>query len=87
MIVEVGKNYYVFSHAYHHFLVKVVTIHGPERIEVTHVRRIQSSQLNWTDFFKRGATRENTVMTDFPDGMLSGWFGIFAYPHKIPGAT
>ena len=77
-----GNRYYVMTHAYHHFLVEIVEMLGPQRARCRTVRRIQSDQRNWTDFFKEGMNKTLTVFTVFPDGELS-WFCCFEWPHEI----
>lgn len=77
-----GKKLYILVHAYHHFIVEVVEMLGPQRARVKNVRRIQSDSRNWTRFFAEGMEKSATVFTVFPDGELS-WFACFDWPHKI----
>lgn len=79
-----GKAFYVFSHAYHHFLVEIVEMLGPQRARCRNIRRIQSCQRGWTDFFRDGC-ESDTTYTIFPDGELT-WFNSFEWNHPIPGA-
>lgn len=84
--VEAGNCYYVISHAYHHFLVEIVEMLGSKRARCRRIRKVHASQLNWTQFFADGCTRENTTLFDFPDGEVS-WEAtgcIFEWRHSIP---
>lgn len=82
MVYE-GKNFYAITHAYYHLLFTVQAMTGPQRAQVTNVRFIYSSTMNWTDFFKKGCTRKDTVIHDWPDGEVS-WIDIFKWEHPIP---
>ena len=81
--MEVGKAYYFMSHAYHHFIGVVVEIGGPSRARITNVIRVQSCRRGWTEFFAEGL-KDDTIYTHFPDGWVTGAFGIFEWNHDIP---
>ncbi len=81
--MQAGKVYYFMTHAYHHFIARLVEITGKREGRVDQVRRVQSSQNQpWTDFFKNGPT-ESTVLEHFPDGEIT-WFAAFEWKHPIP---
>lgn len=84
MSVEVGKKFYFFSHAYHHFIAEVVEITGKREAKVKNVIRIQSCQRGWTEFFRDGL-RSDTTYTHFPNGTIT-WFSVFEWNHSIPEA-
>lgn len=79
---ENPKRLYVLSHAYHHFVIEVVEMLGPQRARARSVRRIQSDPRGWTRFFAEGMDKDQTVFTVFPDGELT-WFAAFDWPHEI----
>jgi hypothetical protein len=85
--IKEGQTYYFLLHAYHHFIGTVVEITGKKECVIKNVRRVQSSQRGWTDFFAQGAGSGNeTVTTTWPDGMeISGWFAAVPWNHPIPG--
>jgi hypothetical protein len=85
MTVEPGKCYYVIVHAYHHFIGEVIEVTGRKSATFTKLRWVYSSTLNWTEFFKKGCTRKNSTIHDWPDGEI-GWEngGIFNWKHPIP---
>ena len=82
-LVEAGKRYYAMVHAYHHFVFEVVHVLGQKHVEATKIVRVQSSQRDWTTFFKDGFG-EGDAFKFFPDGEVSGWFAIFEWHHDIP---
>lgn len=83
--MEVGKKYYFMVHAYHHFIGEVVEVHGPNRCIINNVIRVQSSNKDWTRFFKEGIKGKDTNYTIWPDGTrISGDFVCVPWNHPIP---
>lgn len=83
-MIEVGKCYYFFTHAYHHFIGEVAIIEGKQQCTVNRVHRIQGCSRNWTLFFRDGA-KDDTDFTIFPDGTeLTGWFVAAPWNHPMP---
>jgi len=80
--VEAGKKFYAITHAYYHLIFEVVEMLGPQRARVKDVRFVYSSQLDWTQFFKKGYTKTNSVIHTWPDGEVS-WIDIFDWEHEI----
>ncbi len=74
---------YVMCHAYHHFIVEVVEMLGPQRAKCRTVRRIQSDPRGWTRFFAEGMDKTQTTFTVFPDAPSLEWFAAFEWPHEI----
>ncbi len=82
MSVQVGKTYYVMTHAYHHFIGVLQEITGKREGWFTDVVKVHGSNRGWTQFFEKGPTNEDNIMR-FPDGSLS-WFAIFEWNHPTP---
>ncbi len=80
--VEEGKCYYVISHAYHHFLVRIAKLHGPQRAWCDRVVKVHSCRRGWTEFFVDGCKDDTTIMK-FPAGEVT-WIDIFEWRHEIP---
>jgi hypothetical protein len=84
MAIEVGKKYYFFTHAYHHFVCEVVEVIGKHEVRIRNVARVQSCPRPWTEFFKDGF-KNDTNYEIFPDdGEIVGWFAVFPWHHPIP---
>jgi hypothetical protein len=84
MAVEIGKKYYFFTHAYHHFIAEVAEVTGKKEVVINNVVRIQSCPRPWTDFWAKGMMQD-TVYEVFPDGgEICGWFAVFPWLHDIP---
>jgi hypothetical protein len=82
-MIEVGKTYYAMVHAYHHFVFEVTAVLGQKHVEAKNIVRVQSSNRDWTDFFREGFAAGDNYK-HFPNGELSGWYGIFEWKHPIP---
>jgi hypothetical protein len=54
MTMEIGKTYYVISHAYFHYIGTVEKIISDRLVSLTNVVQVHSSSKSWTEFFKQG---------------------------------
>ena len=83
-MVETGKRYYFFVHAYHHFLGEVVEVIGRKEVVLRNVVRVHSCKRGWRDFFRDGC-KDDTIYAAFPDGTsVSGWMVAVPWLHEIP---
>lgn len=78
-MIEVGKNYYVIAHAYHHYLGKCVAIHG-KTLTLSPCFKVHSSELDWEKFLddKTTVTRNNTRLHRVPTTRVEGIVQDFA---------
>jgi hypothetical protein len=83
MPVTPGKKYFFITHAYYHFVAKVVQITGKREADIENVVRVQPTNRDWEDFFKNGF-REPNEYKKFPDGGIT-WIDYFEWNHPIPG--
>ena len=80
--MEVGKAYYIITHAYFHYIGIVDEIVGPKTVRLCNVIAIHSSQRSWTEFFRDGikAGDRYDVM---PDGGTVTAINVWPWDHKI----
>ncbi len=81
--MEVGKKYYIISHAYWHFVGEVVKIVGPKSVELRNVCQVHSCRRNFTDFFKTGFSND-TQFDVWPNGTTIGVINYAPWEHQIP---
>ena len=62
----VGKNYYIESHAYHHYLGRVVAV-SARLVTLVDCVRVHYCGRGWGDFFREGLG-DDTTCERFPDG-------------------
>lgn len=80
----VGSQYYIMSHAYHHFVGEVTEFLGQHTVVLKNVVRVQSCQRGWTEFNFEGF-KKDTTYTHWRDGTeITGWFVVEPFPHPIP---
>lgn len=65
-MIEVGKSYYIISHAYHHFLGEVTEV-TPRHVTLKNCVCVYSCRRGWGAFFAEGL-KDDTVCERFPDG-------------------
>ena len=83
--MEVGKPYYIYAHAYHHVIGEVEEIHSLSRVRLKRVVWVYSCKRGWTEFFRDGIRRDDTVFHHLPDGTeVNGFFMAVPWNHDIP---
>lgn len=85
-MIEVGKNYYIREHAYHHFLGTVVGVCG-KTVLMYPCFKVHSSNLDWEKFFDENTavTRKNTRLHDMGKGPHGiGVIGFHGFNKELP---
>jgi hypothetical protein len=78
-----GDNYYIMSHAYHHYIGEIVEIF-PRTVVIKNGIKVHSCQRNWTEFFKNGCG-DDTKFDVMPDlSEVPYELGVFPWKHAIP---
>ena len=82
--MEVGKKYYVISHAYYHYVGEVVQV-NPRTVVLRNVVQVHGCERGWTEFFAEGF-KADTRYDVLPDGSGLSVINYFPWPHEIPTA-
>jgi len=80
-MIEVGKNYYIIAHAYHHYLLTATEV-TPRSVSFDWALKIHSCQRNWTKFFAEGLGSD-TKFDIMPAGTVSYDLGYFLWEHPL----
>lgn len=81
--MEVGKRYYVQTHAYYQFCGEVVRVVGPRQVEMRNVVQVHTCSRNWTKFFAEGFKNDTTYFI-WPDGTTLNVMNFAPWEHGIP---
>ena len=83
--MKVGDKFYFYVHAYHHVVGEVAEFLGPKTAVLKNPVWVYSCRRGWTEFFKDGIRKDDTVFHHLPDGTeVSGWFMACPWNHPIP---
>lgn len=80
--MEVGKKYYVISHAYYHYVGEVTEV-NPRGVKMRNVVQVHGCDRGWTEFFKDGF-KADTRYDVVPDGTGLSVIDYFPWGHDIP---
>ena len=80
--MEVGKKYYIISHAYFHYIGTVTRIITPKMVSLADVVAIHSSQRSWTDFFRDGM-KTNDRFDVVPDMPQCSVINSYEWHHSV----
>lgn len=88
MSLKVEETYYVVAHAYYHFIVECVAVLGVRRGAFKRVIQVQSSDLDWTEFFAKGILKVdgkwNTRFEIIGESPDMAYMFAHRWPHPIP---
>lgn len=82
-MLEVGKRYYIITHAYYHFIVEISEILGPMRAKFGRRERVHSCRRGWTEFYHDGA-KDDTEFSIWPEGGAAVFLDVSPWPHEFP---
>ena len=80
--MEIGKKYYIITHAYWHVVGEVVEVISPRTVRLKNVRFVYSCNRDWTKFFAEGF-KSDTTFHNWPDGIFTAVNAI-EWNHEIP---